>query len=440
MLKNFHSNLIEKTDNLLLAISGGIDSMVLLDIIYNLAETMKLKLMVAHVDHQKRKTSSQDCDFVKDVCDKLDIPFVSKALTYTDNDNFHNYARTLRYEFFYNVAKEYGINKLVLAHNKNDNAETVLMRLVRGSSLEGYRGILETTKYKDLKVIRPMLDISRKEISEYQKANNIAFREDESNAKDDYTRNRFRHNILPLLEKENPKYLDKIMQFSEYLTFSYDFIEKSALKFIEDNLVTENDSHIISCASLLGLDKILQIEVIKRIVNIQTDNTLELSYVNFMDILSLAGSEKPHVEFEFGSDLYIYKSYDNLYIQSSPNVVADYEISVDSPSTISLGGGQLILITKNATKYSGNIYKLCYNNLDQIFPLTIRNRRAGDRVETPAGTKKIKDIFIDKKVPITERDTLPLVLSKENEILWVPKHYSKETHGNETLYLVYKKG
>lgn len=439
MLKNFNTKLLNKYDNLLLAISGGIDSMVLLHVLNNIAESMNLNLMVAHVDHQKRLTSSKDLAFVKETCDKLKIPFVSKILNYKDNDNFHNYARTLRYEFFYNVAKENNMDKLVLAHNQNDNAETILMRLTRGSSFEGYRGILEVANYKNLPVIRPMLGISRQDISDYQKEYKVNYREDESNAKDNYTRNRFRHNILPLLKNENPKYLNKISQFSEYMSFAYELIEKTALQFINDNLLYEKTVHIISCKSILSLDRILQIEVAKRIINIHTDNSIELSYQNITDILSLIKNEKPHLELKLSTDLYIYKSYDNLYIQSSPNVISDYEIIIDSLSEISLPNKQFLIITKNQSKYSGNIYKLCYNNLDQIFPLTIRNRRAGDRLKTPAGTKKIKDIFIDKKVPKSERDSLPVVLDRNNEIIWIPNYFTKNCNGDEAIYLIYKK-
>ncbi len=440
MLKDFNQKLFKKNDKLLLAISGGIDSMVMLDNMNELAKTKNLKLMVAHVDHQKRKTSSVDCAFVKDTCQKLGIPFFSKALEYIDIDNFHDYARTLRYEFFYNVAKENDIQKLVLAHNKNDNAETILMRLARGSSFEGYRGILEQSMYKDLVILRPLINVSRKEISIYQQKHEINFREDESNAKDIYTRNRFRHNILPLFEKENPKYLDKMNQFSDYITYAYEIIHKGAKQFIKNNVKKAKGIYKLSCSDIKKADKIIQIEVVKTIINLLTENSIELSYQNLMDIIKLIENKKPNLELTLPGNLYVYKSYDLMSFQTFENTSKDYEFTINSFDEIKLNSIDLFVITKNHSIYTGNIYKLCYNILDQIFPLTIRNRRQGDKVKIKSGTKKVKDLFIDKKVPISERNSLPIVLDKNQEIIWIPNYYSKKTNGKETVYLIYQKG
>ena len=440
LLRNFNEKLFKKNDKLLLAISGGIDSMVMFHRLRELSQTMNLTLMVAHVDHQKRKTSDLDCEFVRETCSKYGIPFFTTALEYTDIDNFHNYARTLRYEFFYKIAKENSIKKIVLAHNQNDNAETILMRLTRGSSLEGYRGILDVSNYKDLTIIRPLLNVSRQEILQYQKENNIEYREDESNQMDDYTRNRFRHHILPLLEKENPKFLDKFSQFSEYLDLTYELVENAAKKYIKNSVLIKKDSCVIDSKSLQKLEKILQIEVIKRVVNLKTNNEIELSFQNLRDVLSIVNSKKPNLELDLDQNLFIYKSYGRLIIQSDKNIKTDYEYKVSSPEKINTIANDFVIISKKRSKYSGNIYKLCYNNLDQLFPLTVRNRRDGDKVKISNGTKKVKDLFIDKKVPLEERNSVPLILNKNGEIVWIPNYYKKKTIGNNEIFIIYQKG
>ena len=217
MLKNFNNNLFNSSDYLLLAVSGGIDSMVMLHYLNEVKNTLNVKIAVAHFDHQKRKESFLDCQLVKDICEKLSIECFTSKLEDDSSQNFHDYARKMRYDFFYKTAKKIGANKIVLAHNANDNAETILMRLTRGSSFEGYRGILERANYLDIEIVRPLLEVSRNEIVEYQENNNISYNEDSSNLEDHYTRNRYRHHVLPFLEQENPRYLEKFKHFSKYL-------------------------------------------------------------------------------------------------------------------------------------------------------------------------------------------------------------------------------
>lgn len=440
MLNNFNINLIKENDFLLLAVSGGIDSMVMLHYINEVKKNHNIKIAVAHFDHKKREESFLDCQLVVDTCRKLSIDCYTDILDSNSKDNFHDYARTKRYEFFVRTANHIGANKIVLAHNLNDNAETVLMRITRGSSFEGYRGILEKGKYNGVNIIRPLLNVSRNEIECYQKENNIIFNEDNSNQKDCYTRNRYRHHILPLLEKENPKYLEKIKQFSDYLTYAYDFIENQALKFIELNLEKSDNYYKIEVDKFNELDEIIKIDVIKKIINYKTNNSIELNYQNIQDIIGIFSNKKPNLELPFNEKLYIYKSYNFMYFTDTKNKTVDYNFKVDKPTEILLPNGYLVIITKNPDKYYGNMIKLCYNNLDFPFPITIRNRRNGDKLKTASGTKKLKDVFINKKVPLEERNELPIFLDKNQEIIWVPNIHKKKTTGNNELYLIYQEG
>jgi len=440
LLNNFNMNLIEKNDFLLLAVSGGIDSMVMLHCLNEVKDNYNIKIAVATFDHQKRKESFLDCQLVEKTCEKLFIKCYTGLLEDNSGENFHDYARTKRYEFFTNIANEIGANKIVLAHNSNDNAETILMRLTRGSSFEGYRGILAKTKYKNVTIIRPLLDISRKEIEDYQKLNNVIFNEDNTNQEDHYTRNRFRHHTLPLLEQENPRYLNKFKQFSEYLTYAYELIEKMSNKFVSDNVIKDNDVLAIDVDKFNELEDIIKIDVIKKAVNLQTKNSVELNYQNILDIKSLFSNKKPNLELPFNDSLYIYKSYSSVYFADSKIEDVEYQYIIDVPQDIILPNGDIVIITKKPNKYYDNMIKLCYNNLDFVFPITIRNRRNGDKIKTTSGTKKLKDIFINKKVPLNKRNQTPIFLNKMGEIIWIPKIYDKKSTGENNLYLIYQEG
>jgi tRNA(Ile)-lysidine synthetase-like protein len=433
MIRNFGYHLIEENDSLLLAISGGIDSMVLLHMINELKEKLCLNLYIAHVDHQKRVSSIDDRDFVMKTAEDMNIPCFVETLNDDIEGNFHDYAHNLRYEFFYSLAKKHNINKIVLAHNANDNAETVLMRLARGSSFEGYRGILEKLYYRDILIIRPLLNVSRNDINVYQQVNLVAYKEDPTNDMDGYTRNRFRHHILPLLEKENPKYLEKISQFSLYQQWGYEIVDDISEKLLEK--VEFGKSVSISIDMIKTQRKIIQIEVIKKTVNRLTNNAVELTFQNLLDILSLMESEKPQLEFSIENKIYVYKVYDKLEIKKQADRIDDFSFKINDFSKIRLYNGYLLNITKKPDKNYGFIYKLCYNNLDLVFPLTVRNRLNGDRVITESGTKKLKDIFIDKKMAMTERNSLPIIVDKNGEIIYVPGIFKKPSEGEQELYI-----
>lgn len=436
MVEKFNYDLIEKDESLLLAISGGIDSMVLLSIINGLRNKLNLKLYIAHVDHQMRESSRIDREFVEEVGKNYGVEVFVDFLELESDDNFHDYAHYARYDFFWRIAKSKNIKKIVLAHNQDDLAETVLMRLVRGSSFEGYRGILAKNNYKGVQIIRPMLEMSRNDIEVYQQANLIPYQSDPTNAEDDYTRNRFRHHLIPFLKSENPRFLDKITQFSYYQSLAYDLIEKTTKDFLNTEEI--KDHYILNISNFSKLDKIIQIEIIKTIVNSITDNSLELSLKNLLDIIVLTTSDKPHLSYNISDKLFIEKSYGKLEFKIDVLLDIDFEFTVDDFQELSLPNNHFLAITKKANKNYGFIDKLWYNNLDLIFPLTIRNRRNGDRLKFDFGTKKLKDFFIDKKIDKNIRNSIPVICDRTGEIIFIPGLYKREYKGNMCLYISYK--
>ena len=434
MLENFNKKLINQFDNLILSISGGIDSMVMLDYFLGLKKEYNLTLHIAHIDHKKRASSHSDAMFVKRIADENQIPFYLYELEDKNYDNFHDYAHEQRYDFLVNIAKQVHAQKIVLAHHLDDLAETVIMRLTRGSSFEGYFGILEKNEYKGVTIIRPLLNIDKQTIRTYQVKHHIEYQEDHSNNEDDYTRNRFRHHLMPLLEQENPKYLEKIKQFSNYQMMAYEMIDYYANQFIE-NLDLKEDIIQINIPQFKNLFEIIQIDVIKKIINKITNNSLELSYVNIVDIKSLFNQEKSSLNYEIKNQLYIEKSYDIMTFSTSKNKEDDFNLIINDFGIYHVNQLYEVHITQNPNKNYDYMYKLWYNNLDLVFPLAIRNRRFGDRLDIHIGTKKLKDFFIDKKVPINMRNQLPLIVDQFNEILFVPNLFSKKTEGNQSIYI-----
>jgi tRNA(Ile)-lysidine synthetase-like protein len=437
-MKNFNHNLINKNDILLLAISGGIDSMVLLHYLYHLKEDLSISLMVAHVDHDVRLNSHKDAQLVESTCDKLNIPFYLKKLKDEDYDNFHDYAHKKRYDFFAQIAKEIGANKIVLAHHLDDLAETIVMRLIRGSSYEGYRGILESSVYDQIDIIRPMLYVSKEDIINYQNEHHILYNQDESNLKDKYTRNRYRHQIMPLLEQENPKYKDKLVQFADYQKKSYQMIDYYASQYIETLDLSKSSIHI-NIQGFLNQFDLVRMDILKKIINQLTHNKLELTYGNLLDMIDVFKSQKAHLNYAIGDHLFLYKSYDVVSIQTKEKKQIQFNIQLNDFGDFHIKDRYDVNISKKPNKNYDYIYKLCYNNLDLLFPLTMRNRRDGDTLDIKIGTKKLKDFFIDHKVPKDQRDQLPLLINKDNEILFIPGLFQKKENGNQSIYINIKK-
>ena len=207
-------DLLHKNDRLIVAVSVGIDSMVLLALLVKLNIEYALTIIVCHVNHHKRQASASDAAFVRETAAKLNLEYEEFDYHHDGNANFHTVSRKARLAFFLAMARKHKADKIVLAHHADDLVETVLMRLVRGSSFAGYGGIREQLQFEGVTLIRPLLSVSRAEIENYQKQEDIDYREDASNLEDDYTRNRIRHHLLPFPQAENPQYSENFRPFS----------------------------------------------------------------------------------------------------------------------------------------------------------------------------------------------------------------------------------
>ena len=243
-------NMIKSGDTIVIGVSGGPDSMALLNILNNLKEKLNIKLYVAHINHMIREEADEETEFVKDFCAKIDVEFFAKKVKVEEEAKKQRIGteeagRNIRYDFFEEVAKRVGANKIATAHNSNDNAETVLMNLIRGTSISGLKGI---EKVRDGKFIRPIIECSREEIEEYCKENNLNPRYDKTNNENIYTRNKIRNLLIPFLKKEfNPNIIEGINRLSQIATEEEQFINKTVEKEYKklSLVVNNNEKRII---------------------------------------------------------------------------------------------------------------------------------------------------------------------------------------------------
>lgn len=219
--------LVEKKDRIILGVSGGPDSIFMLYQFYGLREEYKLQLVCAHFNHSLRPEADSEENFVKNLCKELNIRFISEKRDvnkFFDGDSLEQTARNLRFDFFLKCSRHFKIKKLALAHHKDDLVETVLMRLIRGAGLKGLRGFLPKTKFGSLSVIRPLIELDKKEIVDWLNRKKISYCVDKSNFEVKFMRNNIRSKLIPALKELNPDIADNIYDLSRNLSLDYDFI------------------------------------------------------------------------------------------------------------------------------------------------------------------------------------------------------------------------
>ncbi len=399
-------NTIKDNDKVVVACSGGPDSMCLLSLVCNLNKN--IHVIVAHVNHNLRKESAKEKILVENFCKNNNVIFEYLELHF-DNDSFSEQkAHKIRYNFFIDTVKKYHANYLLTAHHGDDLMETILMRLSRGSNLNGYLGFKKESIKDGYSILRPLVTTTKEECEEYCKSNNIKYGVDKTNKNTKYTRNRYRKNLLPFLKKEDKNIHLKYLKFSEELSQYDEFIKKYVdnLKVINKNL--EIDLTKFKKESVFIQKKILEV-IIK---DIQANDWFDISDNQVKEIIKLSKSSKSSVDLnnnyqalKTNNKLTIVKKKENedySYILEDKVVTDDFIIQVvdtgdDTNNCIRLNTSQLTM------------------------PLIVRNRKNGDKiaVKNLNGTKKIKDILIDEKVDIQKRDIIPILTDSNNNILWI---------------------
>ena len=408
------NTMLRKDDKILVALSGGCDSVALslslMKLGYNIA--------VAHVNHSIRATAERDENFVVDFATKYNIPFhITKIDVPKIAENMkisvETAGRNVRYEFFENVCLEYGYNKIAVAHNLNDTCETFLMNLMRGTGIKGLCGIPKVRG----NIVRPLIDVPRSAIEQFVKSHNEEYVEDETNMLTEYTRNKIRHNVIPLLTEINPKFMENVSKTSKILAEDSEFITKCA----EDNVEKKKNYSIISRDKFLLLEDALKREALiiayKNVAG--TTKDFEKKHIDYI-IETIKNKQHGNViDLCFGVSCYI--RYGNIVFEKN-NKISDYEYNLDINGEIIINEAGLkiksSIISKNEIDY--DIPDTEYFDCDKIeFPIIVRNRKSGDRI-VPLGlnvSKKVKEIFINEKIETKIRNIMPLFVSRE--IFWI---------------------
>ncbi len=403
---------LNKTDYLIVGVSSGPDSMALLNY---LQTHTKNPLVVAHINHNVRKQSQEEEQYLKKYCQDNNIIFeCHKIEKYTQN-NFENEARTKRYQFYEQILHKYNSKYLFLAHHGDDLIETILMKIVRGSNLEGYAGIKKVSKQKDYYIIRPFLEYTKDDLLNYNQKHHIKYYLDITNKDTTYTRNRYRKNFLPLLKKEDKNVHKKFLKYSETL-LEYNNYVNDEVNNLLPHIYKDN---ILLLAKITTIHPFLLKNIIYKILStIYNNQNNIITEKHLTNIINLINSPKPNLTITLPKNLIIIKEYNKLYFTKT-NITNEnnYKVIFTNYQKI---GNHILKTINNTTQNGNNICRL--NSKKLSLPLYIRNKKDGDYIEVLGlnGKQKVKDIFINEKVPLSKRKNYPLLVDNQDNILWIP--------------------
>jgi tRNA(Ile)-lysidine synthase len=420
-------NLIDSGDNILIALSGGPDSVFMFHNLRKLRETLSFNLYASHINHMYRgEDAIHDEKFVKALCDKYGVKLFikrknaaeyAKELKCTEEEA----GRILRYGFFKENLSEVGGGKVAVAHNLNDQAETVLQRIIRGTGIDG----LSAMSFKKDNLIRPMLNISRDEIMNYLHENNYEYCIDITNTQDIYGRNKIRLNLIPYLEKNfNPNIKNSLYRMSQAMERDKKIIGKYIeLKFFQVLKEKRANRIVFDLNMLKSLEAGESGRIIRRGIEELKGNTvnIQMKHIDYAINLIVSGKTGKKINLTEGFTAEI--SYDNFIINKTVEKVQDFEYNITLNRLIYIKEiDKSLFLTvadiQEADLKDKNTICLDYDLIKG--KLIARSRRAGDSMIPcgMTGSKKIKDIFIDLKIPAEDRNK-KLIIADDDNILWL---------------------
>lgn len=418
------NKILQDGDSVLLGVSGGADSVCMLHVLYSLREKYHLKLYVVHVNHGIRGSEAKrDADFVEQMAENLQIPFrvvtanipeMAKEQKLSEEEA----GRIFRYNTFEQVANEVGANKIAVAHNLNDNSETVLFNLFRGSRLKGLRGISPMRG----QIIRPLLCCSRNEIEQYLQENNLSYCTDSTNKETDYSRNRIRLKLMPYIKENiNQKAEYNIVNAAENLSQVYEYIYGEAQKayriHVKDNVLLNSAEDL----NVVILQEVVRMWILENTGRLKD---IKANHVNIViGLLSNQVSKKS--ELPYG--LKLIKTYEGVEVLLENNEGKDSNGQTIIEDGKIFNTEKITVTVENESFDKSNIPDLLYTkwlDYDKIKGLTLRKRLPGDYIEISGSEsgrsvkKKLKKYFIDNKIPQEERNNIWL-LADGNHVVWI---------------------
>ncbi len=436
-----HHQMIQPKETVLVGVSGGVDSLALLYALHALRHQLDCQLHVAHLDHSFREDSAADAAYVAKQSDGLGIPISSTRidvpqLMQEQKLSAEVAARRTRYQFYECVSERIGAPKIALGHHRGDQAETVLMNLLRGAGAPGLKGILPV---REGKFIRPLLAFSREEIEDFVAQLGLQPRRDATNYQLNYLRNRVRLELIPVLERAyNSNLQNTLNQTADLLRAESDYLETLAHDAFQA-------CRIESCTpDTVVLDRRLfrehHLALRRRILRLAAAESLgavrDLCFKHFESMLNLIDGEAPNSSLHLPNGGEFRRAYNHILIQKSTNneVPFEYEVAVPGHTALPLLAAEMIATVVEhpmnyaaADKFPDGKFQAVFD-LDRLqLPLKLRQRRDSDRFHPfgMQGTKKLKDLLIDAKTPRQERGRVP-VLVNGVEIIWVVGYRTSE--------------
>jgi tRNA(Ile)-lysidine synthase len=444
-------------DTLIVALSGGADSTALLDLLTRLTD-YNLHLIAAHLNHCLRGVESDtDQEFCRGLASRYAIPFEFrridvKRVASKSRLNLEDAGRRARIDFLDEIRSEYGAAAVVLAHHADDQAETVLMRLLRGSGMTGLSGMA----YRNARgYVRPLLDINRSEIEQYLRRCSMEWREDASNSDTTYLRNRIRHQLLPLLEEYNPAIRSSLASTASILGDDEALLDELTERAYAKSCRIAEGRIICSVGQLRLLNIALRRRVLRHVFK-QLTGTLERVSLRHIDaICAMIDSERPNSQLALPQGVTAVREYDSLLwmqagevllrlpstpfdsaqgkplrasrsatvlrLRSATVLETDFELLITEPGCYQLPCGSDVTVElKGTVSFPTDSGTACFDLAKSPFPWLVRTFRPGDRI-TPfgmSGRKKVKDIFIDRKIPLSERKNIPLLFCCD-DLIWI---------------------
>lgn len=415
------NTLWNKEDKIAIALSGGVDSIVLFHLLVTEYKDSYKELVVFHINHGLREESYEEAEFVERFVKDFDVKFYKEELNMSDLERDSHtseemLARELRYQAFNKMAKLEGVTKLLTAHHKNDQVENILMRLLTGRSIDHSLAICEEIEMAGLTIYRPLLNSLKAELEEYAKEKNLHYYVDATNFDTDYTRNNIRHNIVPLLNDINSGSFDNLINFANYYQNINNNLKKAILSN-KDNYIFSRDEDKIS----LVKDKFLELneeEMYFLLKDLITDElgVFDVKQKAIFDVVSSLKKNLGNKSYDLKNNLKIISQYETLYIHKIEKKCYNdkIEIIIDKiceNSVYEFYQNKFIISTDAKDSEIG------FNKSE--LPLLVTIKKEGDRVRRGEINKKLSRIFIDEKVPKELRDTLPVIRNNKGEVLGV---------------------
>jgi len=430
-----NKSLLEHGNKIIVGVSGGPDSVCLLKVLLEIKDEFKLTLIAVHVNHGLRgPEADHDQSYVEELCNSWGIPvntyFVDiKALSKKMGVSEEEAGRDARYRIFNRVLKNTGSNCIAVAHNRDDQAETVMLNILRGSGLDGLCGMA----MKQGEIIRPLLNISRKQIIEYLESNKIRYCTDSSNKSYEYTRNRVRNELFPEIKRLfdiDP--VNQLYRLSNLVNEDRDILEQVARNSFDAIVLSDEDDVVLSATGLRSLSN----AIVKRIIRMAWEkinkSRKNLESVHVDQIITLCQNNRTGKKVKLKNGIEVLLSYDRLiFTKAGKKYVKPYSYSINMEGLTEVkeldAALEARILNESEISQVGDFTTINETSLIQFFDLdrlngkiVVRSRLDGDRIRPykSNGEKKLKKFFIDRKVPVEKRNTIPLV-AQGNKIAWI---------------------